>query len=213
MKRFITQHCLNKTINFKKYLFKKELTLSKEKDFCIISSNCIGLLPYQILGLQYNTPTVGLYFFAPCFIKFISNFDYYIGEKLAFKYSSFYKKANGILGSSEQYPIGVLGDIEIHFLHYKNETDAKLKWERRVERINRNNIYFIMTDRDLCKKCDLIAFDSLKYKNKVCFTAKKYDLKSTVQIKKFESQNCVGDLFNKYYYFVGNFKFGKWLSS
>lgn len=34
-------------------------------------------------------------------------------------------------GTFNTYPIALLGDVEIHFLHYDNETVAKEKWERR----------------------------------------------------------------------------------
>ena len=37
----------------------------KNKEITIISNNCWGGFMYQSCGLQYNTPLIGLYFYAP----------------------------------------------------------------------------------------------------------------------------------------------------
>ena len=49
-------------------------------DFSIISNNCFAGIVYQHFNLQYNTPTVGLYFYPDEYIKFCKKFDYYIGQ-------------------------------------------------------------------------------------------------------------------------------------
>ena len=54
-------------------------------DFSIISNNCFAGIVYQHFNLQYNTPTVGLYFYPDEYIKFCKKFDYYIGQKLTFR--------------------------------------------------------------------------------------------------------------------------------
>ena len=45
-------------------------------DFSIISNNCFAGIVYQHFNLQYNTPTVGLYFYPDEYIKFCKKFDY-----------------------------------------------------------------------------------------------------------------------------------------
>ena len=68
-----------------KKVFGKIRNLSLKSDkFTIISNNCWGGLVYQRYNLPYNTPTVGLYFFADDYIKFVSDLDYYLSLKLNF---------------------------------------------------------------------------------------------------------------------------------
>lgn len=111
-------------------------------NFTIISNNCWGGGVYEDLGLPYRTPTVGLFFFAPCYLKFIHNIREYSKMNLEFIDVSKYDKANK-LKSEHYYPIALLGgDIEIHFLHYKTTEEATEKWNRRRERINFGNLFF-----------------------------------------------------------------------
>ena len=42
----------------------------KNKDFTIISHNCVGGVIYHDLGLKFNTPTINLFFMAKDFIKY-----------------------------------------------------------------------------------------------------------------------------------------------
>lgn len=50
---------------------KRRNSKLKSKDFSIISNNCFAGIVYQHLGLQYNTPTIGLYFYPDEYIKFL----------------------------------------------------------------------------------------------------------------------------------------------
>ena len=45
-----------------------------------------------------------------------------------------------------------------------------MKWEERIGRINYNNLYFIMVDRDGCEEKDIVAFDNIPYKHKAFLT-------------------------------------------
>lgn len=79
---------------------------------------------------------------------------------------------SGILDDKE-YPIGLIAnDIEIHFIHYKDEDEAYAKWSRRVKRINWDNLIVKFCDRDQCTEDLIRRFDKLPYSHKVCFTAK-----------------------------------------
>lgn len=179
----------------------------KNRDFTILSSNCIGGCILHDLNLRFLTPTINLFFSATDFMKFLENIDFYLNQKIEF--------ANEL---SIGYPIGQLGDIKIHFVHYKDEQSAKRKWEERSRRINANNVYVIMTDRDDCNEEIFRRFDNLSYKNKVLFTSKKHkEYPSTFYIKGFENQNQVGDLtkyeniFGKKYY--DEFDFINWFNT
>ena len=84
-------------------------------------------------------------------------------------------------------------------MHYHSEQEAKEKWEARSQRLDFDNLFIMMTDKDSGKGAkyeDLKAFDNLPYQNKVVFTHKPYpEFKSAFYIKGFENKNEVGDLF------------------
>ena len=58
----------------------------KKTDFTIISNNFWwgGGIAYEEFNIPKQSPTVGLYFFADDYIKFLSRFEYYIGLELKF---------------------------------------------------------------------------------------------------------------------------------
>ncbi len=103
-------------------------------------------------------------------------------------------------------------------MHYNNEQTAKDCWERRAKRINFDNLFFMLTERDGCTYEDLKEFDNLPFKNKVAFTHKKYkEIKSSFYIKGFEKENCLGNLYLFTTKFFGKkgydqFNFVKWLN-
>ena len=140
----------------------------KSRDFTIISNNCWAGRCYQYLGMPYLSPTVGLYFFAEDYLKFVSNLRYYLALDLEFilaeesKYFEVLKERN-----HTKVPIGKLDDLEIVFLHYESENEAKEKWNRRKERINYNNIYLKFSKMNLCTEEDLRKFDSMDFENKI----------------------------------------------
>lgn len=203
-------HYISKAI--RKWLFARTFRTCKQHDFCIISNNCIAALPYQFLKLEYNTPTIGLFFYAPCFIKFARNLDYYLAQDLIFKEVSMYAEGEESRKKHGFYPVGRLDDIEIHFMHYESETEAKEKWERRIRRLNKERLFFLMTDTDLFERKTLEEFCELEYERKVCLTAQEYNLSCSVQIKAFRNQNCLGDVYTNYDLLLGSFDFSKWLS-
>lgn len=172
----------------------------RNRDFCIIASNCTGTLPYRFLNIPYNTPTVNLFFFAPCYLKFVKNLDYYLREPLVFYPTSRYKEGEMIRNNFEHhYPIGTLDDIEVHFMHYKTAAEAKNKWDKRKKRISTENLIFAFTDKDLCTPQLLEEFDSLPFPNKYVLTANHFPkLKSAIQVPYFEGETEIGDCYTHY---------------
>ena len=60
-------------------------------------------------------------------------------------------------------------------MHYHSEQEAREKWEARSQRLDLDNLFIMMTDKDGGKGAkyeDLQAFDNLPYPNKVVFTHK-----------------------------------------
>ncbi len=151
--------------NFKRFFVKCSI---KNKDFTIISNNCWAGRTYQYLDMPYLSPTVGLYFFAPDYIKFVSNLKYYLDIPLKFikPVESKYFEELEIRNQTDK-PIGVLDDVEIVFLHYKSQEEALEKWNRRKERVNFDKILYKFARMDLCTEKEMQEFDDLPYENKV----------------------------------------------
>lgn len=144
-------------------------------DFTIISNNCWGGFIYQSYNLQYNTPTIGLFFVAEDYIKFVKQLKKYLDLELKEvkpEDSKWYEqlKNNASFG---KYPIGKIDDIEIQFLHYKSFEEAKKTWDRRKKRVNYNNILFKFSDMNFCSEENIREFQNIPLKNKICFITKK----------------------------------------
>lgn len=162
--------------------------LIKNKDVSIISNNCWGGIISQFVNIQYNSPFVGLFFFAPDYIQLLKNLSV-VNDEIRFiprEQSKYYDK----ISSLACYPIGVIGNsIEIHFLHYFSIEEAMMKWRCRAKRIDTTNMIVKFCDRDLCTPQLISEFDKLPYTHKVCFTAKSYpQYRSCCQIK--EQNKC-----------------------
>lgn len=92
------------------------------------------------------------------------------------------------------YPVGCLGDITLHFMHYSSATEAEQAWNRRKARINWDNLFVLMSDRDGCTEEMLREFDALPYRNKVVFThVPMPHIQSAVYIPGFEKDAEVGN--------------------
>ena len=113
----------------------------KDCSFTIISNNCWAGDVYRYFGLSYQTPTVGMYFFAEEYIKFLSNLIHYLDCELQQLNvnDSKYKDTIVELGQGNKL-LAKLDDVEIVLLHYPNWDEAKEKWERRAKRINFDNL-------------------------------------------------------------------------
>lgn len=188
---------------------------NKNIDFTIISNNCWGGGIYEDLNIEYKSPTVGLFFYAPCFMEFLESLDKFLSLDLKFISESKYSISNTYRYSHNNfYPIGILDNVEIHFLHYNSEAEAKEKWDRRKMRINKENMYVKFCDRDLCTTELIERFEKLNFKNKVFFSSKKIStIKSAIYLPQFKKENCVGDLYNNRWSYRFRFNIIKWLNN
>ena len=169
-------------------------------ELSIISSNCFAGRIMQDMGMEYNSPTLGLYFMYPDYIEFLSNLRYYLTEaKIEFVEHSKYPIGDKRRAEwSHWYPIGLLGgNVEIHFLHYHTEKDAAEKWYRRAERVNFDNLLIIGMQQNLCEEKDIIDFDALPFENKVMFSTLPLPLNSNEYMPEFGNSDCVGDPYRK----------------
>lgn len=170
----------------------------KNKDFTIISDNCWAGRVHEELGIPYTTPFIGMFIYSEDYVKLVKNFEDYMNSELSFIKESRWKgDYNG------SYPLGLLNDIEIHFLHYESEESAYAKWNRRKKRINYDNLFFKMNDDNKCTFELLKEFDHLDLAHKVIFSAVDYkELNNLVYFSEARGDNNVGaDLFyyDKYF--------------
>lgn len=153
----------------------------------ILSHNCLGGVISHDLGIRFNSPFVNLWLYPKDFIKYCRNIEYYRNCKLRFL-------SNEIdhLGRSG-YPVAMLGDIKIHFLHYKSNEEAENTWYERTKRMNLDNIRCIMSECDTCTLDDLKEFSKLQYPT-VALVHKNYDyIGNTIYIKGFEDSEEIGN--------------------
>lgn len=152
--------------------------------FVIVSNNCWGYPVYKLLGREYNTPFVGLFLHPECYLCLLYRFEYFLSMPLQFVSTS---KHDGL---TRDYPIGHLGEVEIHFMHYRTEADAETKWGRLVERL-------IQAKQDgvplFIKFCSLIPCSPVDLER---FHALPFGHKLSIGTECFENNNhaCVPEL-------------------
>lgn len=183
---------------------RKRLT---NKDITIFCSNCTGGIISHELGLPFLSPTVNLLISSKDFIRFLLNIENYLSKELVF------------IEPEGMIPVAMLGDIKIHFTHYKSEEIASEKWSSRVKRINWSNTYIILNDRDGVTYEDLVSLKKVKCKNMLVFSSHDYaDLPYVFYMPQFEGQKEVGytlghlPITNEYY-FEKYFDYVGWLNS
>lgn len=164
-------------------------------DFTIISNNCWGGIIYESYGLEKQSPTVGMFFMAEEYLKFVSNLKYYLEDcEISFidpdqaRHKDFYKKDKKF----GTYLIGRLDDVEIAMLHFHSPKEAALKWKRRCERVNWDHMIVKMNDQNRCKKKHAEEFMKLPFKNKVFFTVKDWSDVKGITILKSKNSECCG---------------------
>jgi uncharacterized protein (DUF1919 family) len=164
----------------------------ENRNFSIISNNCIGGGIYHKFGLQFTTPTVGCFFYPEDYIKCLENLQFYLKQPIKFTDKTRHASAQKLRATIKRsYPIGVLGEnVEVHFLHYKDEAEAQEKWNRRVARLNWDNLFFLFSDSEPqeFKPEFLERYERLPFEHKIFFSANpQADSACTVFVR-----DCVG---------------------
>ena len=143
----------------------------KNKDFTIISQNCVGGVILHELNQRFNSPTINLFFSSRDFLLFLSDMRHYLSLEMQEKRTPY------------SYPVGNLGGLTVHFMHYGSFQEAKDKWKERINRINYNNMYVMMVQGKDCTDDMVEQFDALPFEKKVIFVGKPYhNIKSAVYI-------------------------------
>lgn len=148
-----------------------------------ISQNCIGGVLYHDLGLQFLSPTVNTFIPEPGFVKLVLNLRHYMEQELVIRWG-------------EEYPIGMLDDVEIHFMHYETCKEARETWDRRKTRINWDKIFIIDTDRDGFDETIYEQWKRIEYP-KILFTAHPEFTEDAVYYPEYAGDGQIGDLISE----------------
>ena len=167
----------------------------RTREFTVISNNCFGGFVYQRYGMAYQTPTAGLFFMPDDFLRLLREPKRYFAKPLDFidpmraPHADFLRAQDARYGS---YPVAMLEDVTVYFMHYPTEKEAREKWERRVSRICWERVLYKFCDQNGATPEQIAAFDALALKHKVCFCARPYPgLKSVVVLSRDAGQPCV----------------------
>lgn len=151
-------------------------------EFSIFCNNCLGGVFYNDAGRDFTSPTINLALDGPDFIRFLERPNHYLDHEIRF-----------LNLPGKTFPVGLIDDVEINFVHYKTNEEALDAWNRRKERIVWDNLFIVATDHDGMYLPEMLErFDKLPYQNKVMFTAKKYpQYPWAVQVPQFKHRNNV----------------------
>lgn len=176
----------------------------KNKDFSIISSDCIGGLVYHDLHMEFKSPTINLAIPAHSFVNLCSN----LKENLKIKPEE--------VQSETPYPVMKIGDVIVNGIHYHSYQELKDKWENRKVRLNYDNLFMIFTAKDGFDESLLPIIDNIPG-NKVLFSHKPYDYDWCCYLPEFSGEDKVGDLtryigMRGYKYYDIHFDMIKWFN-
>lgn len=166
----------------RKQYIKSVRKILKNQNPSILSSNCIGGEIYNNLNIKFLSPTINLWFSESDFLKLALKPKYYMEQELLF-----------IDDSEKSYPVAMIDDVKINFLHFKTKEEAEQKWNERKKRIDYDNLYIIMCDLDLNDE-EFIKFQKINNcKRKIMFTTdpQRAQYKDVMQIKIYKEYSYV----------------------
>ena len=152
----------NQIFEIKRKLWVRKLrTRLKNRNFTLISNNCLAGVIYSDLGLEFTSPTINLYFEAEDYLYFVKNIKSYTqGTLIDASDSTIASFPIGSLKPSDQ----LLPEIKIFFMHYKSYKEAYDSWCRRCQRINYDNIFYLWEVNKVNTEFSLIQeFDNLPF--------------------------------------------------
>ena len=133
-----------------------------KSDLTIISIECSGAVMYNALGLEFKSPFILMFLTQKDYLKVMNDFEYYIRQPLI-----------EVKDLDRKYPVGKLDDVYLYLNHYSTFDDAKIAWDKRIQRINKNNVLFMMTEvfQDSIEK-----FQNCTVNRKIGFAPEDYNL-------------------------------------
>ena len=134
------------------------------------------------LGMPFLSPTVNLFILPDDYLRMLGDLRRYLCDEFLTQDIEESEKVG--------YPVGLLGDVRLWFVHYASFEEASKKWKERCAKVRWDHLYIIMVERDGCTEDNIREFDQLPYKHKVIFTAKEHpDIKSAYCIPGSSEEN------------------------
>ena len=153
----------------------------------LLCPNCLGGILFHDLGLQFRSPTVNLMMKQTDFVKFALKTAHYLQQELVFFKNPDYS-----------CPCAWLDDITIHFTHYTTPEEAAEKWHERKSRIDWDNLFIFVIERDGLTREEILSLRELKVRGLVVFTAHHYpDIPYALHIPECEANGEVGNILEK----------------
>lgn len=178
-----------------------------------LTPNCIGGILFHDLGLRFMSPTVNLMMTQKDFLQFVLHLDDYLNGDF-----EFFQHEDYTCPCAKLKTLNSDQEIVIHFTHYHNETEALDKWNERKKRIDKENIFVFIEERDGITKNDFEILKTLNVKGVVAFTCNEYpDLPFAVCLPQYKKFGEVGNIL-KYSHLTGKreyekyFDFVKWFN-
>ena len=149
--------------------------------FVVVANNCWGGEVYRYLGAAYNSPFIGLFMYPRCFWDAVEDLVSFVQKPLTFACASRYSSAPC------EYPIGLIGTSEIHFMHYASQAEAAGKWHRRAARMaqhlqNGAQVCLKSCERDGATSSDLDRFHALAAQRRVSFGTSLYPRREHIRL-------------------------------
>ena len=145
----------------------------RESGVSIIANMCWGGALYKRLGLRCMSPFRDLYLTDENYLRLLGNMKDYCSMTPAF--SRFDRDSFGT-----RHPVMALDDVELHFNHVETPEEATCQWNKRVDRINWDNLFVMM---QTSRKASELQFNALdRYQKKICFVPYETDAPHSMQI-------------------------------
>jgi uncharacterized protein (DUF1919 family) len=141
-------------------------------------------------GNPYRSPTVNLWFDPDSFLTFVGDLPRYLGHEVT----------EDVAESARQgYPVGRMGPVTIHFMHFASFTDAVAKWTERAARVDLDNLVLTFTDDHGATEEHIARFAGLPVQRKIVFAAKAHpDVDCVVAVPARAGEVDAGDLFTNW---------------
>ncbi len=164
----------------------------KNRDFTLLTPNCLGGILLHDLDLRFLTPTVNLMMTQTDFLQFVLHIKEYLAGQL-----QFVEKPNEVCPCAELV-YGDLSPVTVFFTHYDTPEEAESKWRERAKRINYDNLFVFIEERDGITENNLKALGKLHVRGLVAFTCNEYpNLPYSVYLPQYQSLGEVGNILKK----------------
>lgn len=161
----------------------------KRSNVSIISDLCWGGLLYRTLGLRCQSPFRDMFIWNDDYLRLLGNLKQYCTEA-DLQYLHMNTDDRGT-----RYPMMLLGgDVQLHFNHVSTPEEANEEWEKRVGRINWDNLFVEM-------KADSPESETAFYKlgqftKRVCFVPYESGFEDSVFVPTNENGDSFYDRVN-----------------